>query len=192
MQPLFTIHAGEYLVGSHIETSLKDHAGEKINVWIPSKDTGIDLLITDSSNKNTTSIQVKFSKDFMVTHGRPEHHGKLISGGWWNLDREKISNSKADYWIFVLHSFDQKNTQYIILKPKELLRRFDRIHPVGIIKSYFRVLADKKGNPAYCWDTRGLRKREYDKLVNGHTFPSEERDFTPYLNNWGALITHWA
>ncbi len=31
---------------------------------IPSKDTGIDLLVTDSKNRSAVSLQVKFSKDF--------------------------------------------------------------------------------------------------------------------------------
>ena len=48
MKPLFTIHAGEYLVGSYIEKHFK-----KYNVWIPSKDTGIDLLVTNSKNNKT-------------------------------------------------------------------------------------------------------------------------------------------
>lgn len=47
MQPLFTIHAGAYLVGSHIKQHLRGPNGEKVNVWVPSKDTGIDLLVTD-------------------------------------------------------------------------------------------------------------------------------------------------
>ena len=51
MQPLFTIHAGEYLVGSHIEQHLRDPNGDKVNVWVPSKDTGIDLLVADKTNK---------------------------------------------------------------------------------------------------------------------------------------------
>jgi len=39
MKSLFTIHAGEYLVASHIEQHYK-----RVNVWIPSRDTGVDLL----------------------------------------------------------------------------------------------------------------------------------------------------
>ena len=38
MKPLFTIHEGEFLVGSHIEKKFRDW-----NVWIPSKDKGIDF-----------------------------------------------------------------------------------------------------------------------------------------------------
>jgi hypothetical protein len=41
MRPLFTIHAGEFLVGSDIEGKFRH-----VNVWLPTKDTGIDLLIS--------------------------------------------------------------------------------------------------------------------------------------------------
>lgn len=46
MRPLFTIHAGEYVVGEFIENNLGD-----LNVWIPAKDTGIDLLVTNKENQ---------------------------------------------------------------------------------------------------------------------------------------------
>lgn len=55
MQPLFTIHVGEYLVRSHIEQHLRDPNGDKVNVWVPSKDTGIDLFVTDKTNKKGTN-----------------------------------------------------------------------------------------------------------------------------------------
>ena len=47
MRPIFSIHAGEYITGDFIEHKLKDNANRKLNVWIPSKDTGVDLLITN-------------------------------------------------------------------------------------------------------------------------------------------------
>jgi hypothetical protein len=53
MRPLFTIHAGEYLVGAHIE-----QAHRRWRVWLPTKDTGIDLLVTDSTNGKAVSLQV--------------------------------------------------------------------------------------------------------------------------------------
>ena len=55
MKSLFSIHAGEYLVGSHIEKSYP-----KWNVWIPSKDTGIDLLVTNLTFSQT------FTKKFWL------------------------------------------------------------------------------------------------------------------------------
>jgi len=42
MRPIFTIYAGEYLVGSYIEKAYKN-----LRVWLPSRDVGVDLLVTN-------------------------------------------------------------------------------------------------------------------------------------------------
>ena len=63
MKPLFTIHAGEFLVASYIEQRFKDYL-----VWLPSRDLGVDLRLTDKACKRAVSIQVKFSRDFLATH----------------------------------------------------------------------------------------------------------------------------
>ena len=118
MRPLFTIHAGEYLVGSHIETRLP-----KLNVWIPAKDTGIDLLVTNATATRALSLQVKFSKDFNPTHRTPVLQSKLAAAGWWTHQEKKIKNSTADLWVFVLPSFTERKTYFIIIPPAELLRR---------------------------------------------------------------------
>ena len=56
MKPIFTIHAGEYLVGDYLEKHFTD-----CEIWVPSKDTGTDLLITNSTNrKKNAGIRVKF------------------------------------------------------------------------------------------------------------------------------------
>ncbi|MEX2437328.1 MAG: hypothetical protein WD509_01985 [Candidatus Paceibacterota bacterium] len=186
MQPIFTIHAGEYLVGSHIEQNLQDAFGNKLHVWVPSKDTGIDLFLTNHDNSKTATIQVKFSKDFLVTHGRPEYQEKLISCGWWTLNREKIKKSPADYWIFVLHTFNQKNMQYVIITPEELNSRLHNLHPnLKYIQGYLWVTSDQK-----CWETRGLKKNQTNAIVQG-TYADDDkdaRDFTSYLNNWESII----
>ena len=188
MKPIFTIHAGEYLAGSYIESSLRDNNGEKVNLWIPSKDTGIDLLITDKSNKFTTSLQIKFSKDFLITHGRKEYQKHLLSHGWWTLDRNKIIESKADYWVFVLHTFNSKNMQYIILSPTELYRRLNSIHPNSKrLQTYLWVSKNQK-----CWETRGLKKDETDDLVLNNGTTATNRDFSRFLNNWSVLYEDWS
>ena len=46
MRPLFTIHAGEFLVADYIERNYTKN--NHFRVWVPSKDDGIDLLITNS------------------------------------------------------------------------------------------------------------------------------------------------
>ena len=49
MKSLFTIHAGEFVAGSYIERTYR-----RVNVWIPAKDTGVDLLVSDSKNKKVS------------------------------------------------------------------------------------------------------------------------------------------
>src|ERR1700738_2367050 len=83
MKPMFSVHAGEYLTGSHIEKQFR-----RVNLWVPAKDTGIDLLVSDRANRQTVSLQVKFSKDFLVAHMQkeaPEFQHKLRACGWWTL-----------------------------------------------------------------------------------------------------------
>ena len=63
MRPRFTIHAGKCVVGDYIERTLR-----RVNLWVPSRDTGTDLLVSDSKNNNSGSLQVKFSRDFLTTH----------------------------------------------------------------------------------------------------------------------------
>jgi hypothetical protein len=176
MKPIFTIHAGEYLVGSHIEEQFKDW-----QVWIPSKDTGVDLLVSNADSSKTASIQVKFSKDFLVTHGKPYHQSKLISCGWWTLNKQKMADSTANFWVFVLHTFNQKNMQYVIIRPQELYKRLMSIHSPGkVIQTYIWVTA-----VGTCWETRGLKKNEQDAIADDDTSTIDKtRNLTQFLNNW--------
>ena len=93
MKPIFTIHAGEYLVASHLEEKFKG-----LQIWLPSSDTGIDLLVTNpkASSQNSiraVSLQVKFSKDFLGNKGVSS---KIKAGGWWTFKHDKIEKSQAD------------------------------------------------------------------------------------------------
>ncbi|HEY6783397.1 MAG TPA: hypothetical protein VI159_00510 [Gemmatimonadales bacterium] len=176
MKPFFSVHGGEYLVGSEIE-----RRSPKANVWVPSRDTGVDLLVSDGRNRRTCSLQVKFSKDFLVTEMGPEFQGSLRACGWWALRRDKISRSKADYWVMVLMGFD-RTTDFVIVPTHELLRRLSRIHPrQSRLQVYLWVT--KKGK---CWETRDLRKRDQLLVAHGE-FKDKARDFTRWLNLWSFL-----
>lgn len=76
MRPIFTIHAGGYLVATEIEKKFRD-----LRVWIPSKDIGIDLLVIDARQNKVASLQVKFSKDHHATVGRPAGPPGIESDG---------------------------------------------------------------------------------------------------------------
>ena len=178
MKPLFTVHAGEYLVGEHLERTYPAW-----NVWVPSKDTGIDLLVTDAKNRKTVSLQVKFSKDFNPTHGSLLLQNRLLAAGWWTHDPKKIQKSIADFWIFVLPSFVERETSFIILPPAELLMRFRAIHGTGKtrIHSYLRVTKTRR-----CWEARGLTNADQE-LVALDRFSNMNRDFTMFLNAWNQI-----
>ena len=178
MKPLFTIHAGEYLVGSQIE-----RIHPRWSIWVPSKDTGIDLLITDARNRRSVSLQVKFSKDFTPQHRVLLTQRKLMAMGWWTPQKQKIQSSQADFWVFVLPSFFEQKTSFIIIPPRELLRRLRRIR--GNIETridlYLWVTNSHK-----CWETRNLSMADEERIADDR-FSNKARDFSIFLNAWDQL-----
>ena len=177
MKPLFTIHSGEHLVGSHIETYFS-----KVSVWVPSRDTGVDLLVSDRGNCRAVSLQVKFSKDFLVTHMDSLFQKNLRACGWWTIDRDKLRRSPADFWVFVLLGFAARTTDFVIIPPKELWRRLLSIHgSQKKIQSYIWVTEHKR-----CWETRGLQREDQLRLADGR-YRDASRDLTKWLNNWAPV-----
>ena len=179
MKLLFTIHAGEFLVGDYIERNFP-----RVNVWVPAKDTGVDLLVSGKKNKSVLSLQVKFSRDFLATHEPAVFRKPLRASGWWSLNRQKIAASPADYWIFVLVGFALRSFDFVIITPAELLRRLDAIHQgkPEVFQSYLWVTEKEK-----CWETRSLKRPDQLLIAQGKFKNNEERDFTDYLNNWDPI-----
>ena len=177
MKPIFTIHAGEYLAVDFIQKKFKN-----VSTWIPTRDTGIDLLVTDRQNRKTCSLQVKFSRDYLPTHFEPMFRQRLRACCWWTLNRKKIATSEADYWVFVLFGFNSKASDFVVIPPNELLKRLDAIH--GNIKTFRHYLWVTNQNE--CWETRGLKKSDHQKVSEG-TFDDPNRTFTKWLNNWTPI-----
>jgi hypothetical protein len=174
MRPIFTVHAGEYLVATWVEESFPD-----LRIWIPSKDSGIDLLVTDDQQNKVASLQVKFSKDYLGTARQPSATPDIASGGWWTLSRKKIASSAADLWVLVLYQFQARTFDFVVISPRDLLARYEQIASRSdVIQSYFWVT--KHGR---CWETRGLGKADLAKVCSGE-YQSEARDFSSYLNTW--------
>jgi hypothetical protein len=181
MKPLFTIHGGEYLVGEQIERLFK----QRINVWVPSRDSGIDLLVTDRRNRRAVSLQVKFSRDFLPNQAA-EFQKSCRAWSWFVIDREKLQQSPADFWIFVLLGFARRTTDFVVVPPKELWRRFRAIQSARarrtkFIQSYLWVTEDD-----HCWETRGLTQADRLRVAEGR-FRDSRRDFTKWLNDWSPI-----
>lgn len=176
MKSIFTIHAGEYVVGNYIERNFR-----RVKLWLPSKDTGVDLLVTDSKSQKMVSLQVKFSSDF-VTNMPAIFQKSLRAFGWWSLNRKKIEDSQADYWVFVLVGFNRRTTDFVIIKPSDLLARLDSIHgKAKIIQSYLWITQYK-----LCWEARGLKRQDQHAIADG-LYTNTVRDFSEFLNNWGPI-----
>jgi hypothetical protein len=178
MKPLFTVHAGEYLVGSHIEACYPGW-----NVWLPAKDTGVDLLVTNRRNSKSVSLQVKFSKDFTPTHLPILLQRKLVAAGWWTHQAAKIKDSCADFWVFVLPSFTEHENSFIIITPRELLRRLQSIHGKASKRIHSYLWITKSGR---CWEARGLNNPDQEMMAFDR-FRNDTRDFSQFLNAWSGL-----
>jgi hypothetical protein len=173
MRPLFTIHAGEYLTALHIEKHYR-----RARVWVPSQDTGLDLLISDRRHRRTLALQVKYSKDFLPHMGL-EFRRHLRARGWWTLDRDKLRRSDADLWVFVLPGFAAPTVDYLLIPPRDLARRLQAVH--GLAKRLHIYLTVSKSR--HCFETRGVGRDDLRRIVRDE-YRHPRRDLTPWLNNW--------
>lgn len=175
MRALFTVHAGEFLVGEYLERHFKH-----LNVWIPSKDTGVDLLVTNKKNVDPISIQVKLSRDYSTAENKDDISNIQLAAGWLILDHKKIQNSLADYWVFILVSHLRGvQPQYIIITPDELLEKLVETHGARA-KYHFYPWVLTNGRAL---DGRGLSQHDKRLLLQNGSI-SESRDLSPYFANW--------
>ena len=177
LKPLFTVHEGEFLVGDFIGRKFRD-----VDVWVPAKDRGIDLLVTDSNCKKAVSFQVKFSRDYLTTDRPAQFQKPLQACGWWTLNRSKIADSPAHYWVFALVAFGRRTSDFIVIEPSKLLARLDAIHGEAVkYQSYLWVTKDGR-----CCETRGLNRSDQEAIAAGE-YSSRARDFSTFLNNWTPI-----
>jgi len=176
MRPLFTVHAGEYLVGLHIEQHFR-----RTRVWVPSRDTGVDLLVSDKRHRRTLAVQVKYSKDFLPQMG-VEFQRRLRARGWWTLDRDKLRGSVADLWVFVLPGFSAPTVDYLIIPPRELGRRLRAVHgQPKRLHIYLTVTESQR-----CFETRGVGRDDLRRIAR-EEYDHRQRDLSPWLNEWAPI-----
>ncbi|CAG0957321.1 hypothetical protein PLCT2_00550 [Planctomycetaceae bacterium] len=173
LKPLFTIHEGEFLVGDHISRM----PGRKFDVWVPTKDRGVDLLVT---RKNRTGravgLQVKFSRSF----SHPDEMARdVLATSWFTLEPKKIRASQADIWVFAIMTL--RHEKHFVLIPTSQLRKCIPRNCGKIWHLYIWAYADGS-----CYQVRGLPKRE--KLDTVHADVRDvRRNFTAWLGNWKLL-----
>ena len=156
-------------------------------MWIPSKDTGIDLLVSDRKNRRTASLQVKFGKDFLPAM-TADHQEPLRVCTWFTINRHKLRVSQADYWVFVLSGFKRHSPDFVIVPTADFKRRLGRIHGLTgkeMIQSYLWVTERSR-----CWETRDLEDgKDDERRIAAGVYENPVRELTKYLNEkgWNAL-----
>lgn len=178
MKPLFTIHEGEFLVGDHVNRKL----GHKYDVWVPTKDSGVDLLVTRKRRDGRAAgLQVKFSRGFDIREDMARH---LIATSWYTLNPTKIRDSQAELWVFVILTLRHEE-HFVVIPRQELQRRIPR-QVSKIWHLYLSVFTDGS-----CYETRNLPKEERLDLHH-RGVRDRRRDFSEWWENWKLLDTFTA
>jgi hypothetical protein len=173
MKPIFTIHEGEFLVGDYINRKF----GRKYDVWVPTKDIGIDLLVTRKRRQGkAVGIQVKFSRAYSIREESARH---LIATSWFTLDPEHIRKSKADLWIFVIMTLN--HTQHFVLVPRPELRKCIPLDCGKKWNVYLWVYDNGS-----CYQVRGLNPNEQLAIAN-RGVRDPHRNFSEWLEHWEFL-----
>lgn len=177
MKPIFTIHAGEYIAGSSIEHFFAKN--QDYHLWLPTKDKGIDLLISNLKSKKISSIQVKYSKDFSF-EGKEVNN--RVSSGWFVLKNSKVNNSIADFWVFVVYDIEAFKHNFIVIPKSKLIKLFTELNRNNkTIHCYILITQNGKA-----FETRGLDKNSLNR-IKSETYEDDKRDLSIYLNNWNQL-----
>jgi len=173
MKPIFTIHEGEFLVGDYINRKLP----HKYNVWVPTKDIGVDLLVTRKGHKGKpVGLQVKFSRSFDV---HKELTRDVLATSWYTLDPKKVRQSQADLWVFVFITL-RHETYFVLLPTAELRKRIPRSSG-SKWNLYLWAYADGS-----CYQVRDLNLE--GRLSAVHRGVQDRRqDFSKWFGNWRLL-----
>jgi hypothetical protein len=175
MKPLFTLNAGEYLAGNELER-------RGFVVWIPAKDTGIDLLVSDKSLKRVLPIQVKVSRDFSFEDSLRLHE-HVRATGWYTPRMEKVKNSPAAIWMFGIIKQGVKAIDWVIIPPQILYSQIAAVHHKKKGDQHIFIWISEKGR---CWETNGLNKSDQYAIAR-EQYKNTKRELTPYLNDWKAI-----
>jgi hypothetical protein len=123
VKTLFTVHVSEFLVGDLIERKFRS-----TNAWVPYKHTGVALLITDPESQRAVSLQVRSSRDFSDTYRKESLQRSQRACGCSKISPKQIKEFRSDHWVFVLLGFAPRSTDFVMIKPSELLRKLVSSH----------------------------------------------------------------
>jgi len=130
------------------------------------------------------SLQVKHGKDHLPGKSAKLRHS-LRCLSWFALNKAKLEKSQAEFWVFVLHGFDSRDPDFVVIPTTELKRRMTKVHHSGSGALHIYLCSTKNTR---CWETRELRTKVMLQIAEG-TYENPVLEFTQYLNEkgWAAL-----
>lgn len=170
----------DYLVNNHL-------LGDGI-VPLANAPTRSTLVLENPEWSRAKVIRCSPSRDYREygedLYGE-EYTDRLIGSGYWTKTMEFYQGT--DFGIFFLcpapPTMNGEPT-FIVVPSGILTERLQRIRkkaPQTRYDIYFWFTVTGK-----CWEARGLRRIDHDAIIRG-TFRQDERNFTPFLNNWQPL-----
>jgi hypothetical protein len=168
MRNLYALTPGELLVGQELEK-------RGCQVYIPTKDKGIDLLATKGAA--VFRLQVKESRVYLQTSGGPAWTS------WTQLPSSSLRDAAergVDLFVFVIHALDETGRRvkfkplYVVIPPMDLDERLRRYRRDSADRSVYWFV---DGNERL-WELRGKR------WVGTNYEEAGERDFTDCLHAW--------
>jgi hypothetical protein len=169
---------------SVVQSRVQSHIEETFENLAVQKAARGQLSVSKYESRDAVSIQVTFSKDYLVTHEslkEPIFQSAYRACGWWSIN----TNLSVDFWLFVLFGFEERSTDYILVPRDDLRKRLDSNHLAhgsnNLVHSHLCVT-----NGDECWEIRNLPKEERRQIAEGK-YRGAERNFTKWLNNWTPL-----
>ena len=101
------MHAGEFVFAEAIEKRYPN-----LKIWMPTKDTGVDFLLTGEASKSPVSVQVKMSRDYRPAFSKDDFDEKLNAAGWFVFSYSALESSSAGIWSLILISHVRKQNLY--------------------------------------------------------------------------------
>ena len=168
----WSFNPGETLVAEELLVQLRD----KIELYFPIKDTGIDIVAITRKAKKVVTFQVKESRYY--------DKGK---GFAWHQEHKKTflrNKHRVDFYVFVIYypgylagtkKKDKFVIHYIVVPGDEIQERikYKKFNKAGKYSFYFKIDGDK------VFDVREPASEREKK--------SSAFDYSEFLNAWGKV-----
>lgn len=162
----WSLEVGEAFIADLIREKL----GKKYQVFFPLNNQlkDFDLILVNTETKQFKTIQVKESREFL----------KYSYNGWFIINKDKVDNEVADFYIFVIYgTIEHKNK--VVINPKVLIVPSEKLKE----KSQNKKPINEKSGLKYHYGFNIQDNRAFDD----RTGKQNPTDYSEYIDNFNLL-----